>query len=187
MTSKIKPPKLGEVLQPGDAGTVTLIEQRDDRDDGEWGATTVSAGLAFDFDAAIIVDGERRGWLKHTRESILTGQKPEGGEADPLGRRALEAPGRQSENRLFKTGTLADGLYSDDLESDGRTASATCKPPRERTVIVAKERRRGRNIMTTEGAAGAAALEGARLAVEAMLSGRRVIIDRGAVDADEVK
>lgn len=186
MTTRINPPKLGDALQTGD-DAIVLIEQRNDGDDGEWGATTVSAGLALDFNPAIIVDGMRRAWLKHTRESILTGQAVEGGEADPLGRRALEAPGRQSDHRLYKTGALADGLCSDGIESNGQTATATVKPPRSRTVIVAKERRRGRNIMTTEGAAGAAAMEGARLAVEAMRTGRKVIIDPGDVDADEVK
>ena len=74
-------------------------------------------------------------------------------------------------------------MYSGPISSDGQTASATIKPPKERVVIVAKEKARGNNLMSTDGAAGAAVLEGARLAVEAMMTGRKVQIKASAVDA----
>lgn len=190
MSSQIKPPKLGPQLQPGEGGstTVTVIERREDSDNEGWGSSVVSVGLALDFDPAIIVAGMRDAWLAHTRGSILTGKNVEtGGAAKPLKKQAAEAPGRQSDHRLYKTGVLADGLHADPIARSGSSASVTIKPPRERTVIVAKERKRGNDIMTTDGAAGAAVMEGARLAVQAMLSGHKVIVKTGAVEADEVK
>ena len=68
--------------------------------DLEWGVRVVSAGLAVDLDAAILVDRMSAAHLKHTRAAIIAGERPDGGgEQAPLSARALAAPNRQSDNR----------------------------------------------------------------------------------------
>jgi hypothetical protein len=152
----------------------------------EWGARSVSTGLALDLDAAILVDLMTRAHLAHTRQSIIDGVRPDGGgEQRALGPRAAAAPGRQSDNRNYKTGTLADGLRRTPIKSDGQTASSTVLPGLDRQAHVARERARGVVLITGAGAAGEAAIAGAKAGVEAMLTGRHVELEGGEVDAEE--
>ena len=155
---------------------------------GEWGVRQVSAGLALDLDAAILVDAMTRAHLAHTRAALEAGQRPDGGgEQKPLGKRAAADPDRESPHRNYKTGELADNIYRTEIVSDGQTASCRVIPPKARQAHVAKERARGATLPTGDGAAGQAAIAGARAAVAAMLSGRQVIHDDGETTAKESK
>lgn len=188
MTSNIRPPKLGPKIDPDNAPAtaVVVVEPRDDLD-VEFGTRTVTAGLALDMDAAVIVAGMAEGWLLHTRKAVTDGVRPDGGgDQKPLGARAANAPDRLSEHRNYRTGELADGLRATAIESKGQTASCRGLPPLSRQAHVVKERARGVDLITLRGAAGKAAVDGARAAVEAMLTGREVIIDAGEKEAGDV-
>ncbi len=176
----------------GSAGpTVVPVVPTVDTGEGgvEWGVRTVSAGFALDLDAAILVDRMSAALLKHTRESILAGQRPDGGgPQDALGPRALADPNRQSDHRGYNTGTLADEIRRGPIESNGREASCRVLPPVSRNAYVGKERRQGRELLTLRGAAGAAVEAAAREAVAEMLTGREVDKSRDGIvakDADK--
>lgn len=185
MTTRPSPPTLGAPIDPANpppTGVVVVPAVADPS--VEWGTRQVSAGLALDLDAAILVDAMTRAHLLHARNALATGQRPDGGgEQKPLGRRALANPDRESPHRDYATGTLADGLRRTAIKSDGQTATSRVLPPTSRTAHVAKERARGVELLTAAGAAGEAALAGARAAVAAMASGRKVIHDDDEVDA----
>lgn len=153
-----------------------------------WGTRSVTAGFAIDLDAGHIVDGATRAWLQHTRDSLMSGLRPDGGgEQKPLGARASANPDRESPHRAYHTGELADGLRRTEIKSDGATASATCFPPTSRTAYVGREQRRGVVLLTGAGAAGEAAMAGARQAAELMTSGRSIVSDSGEVKAKDAE
>ena len=154
----------------------------------EWGGRTIAAGFSVDLDAATIVDRMSEALLRHLRESLLTGERPDGaGEQAPLSARAAAIPGRQSQFRGYRTGVLADELHRSAIKSDGRTASCTVAPPPSRNAYLAGERRRGRELLTLRGAAGAAVAAAARAAVAEMVSGDEVAKNRGEVAAKDVE
>lgn len=154
--------------------------------DLEWGVRVVSAGLAVDLDAAILVDRMSQAHLAHTRAAILEGQRPDGGgEQAPLSARALAAPDRQSDHRAYKSGELADGLRRTAIESNGREASCRVLPPVSRNAYVGRERKLGRELLTVRGAAGAAVEAAAREAAAEMMSGHEVSKSRGEVAAKD--
>lgn len=174
----------------GSAGptVVPVIPSVADTGDVEWGTRVVSAGFAVDLDATILVDRMSAAHLRHTREAILTGQRPDGGgEQTPLSARALAAPDRQSDNRGYRSGELADGLRRTAIESNGREASCKVSPPPSRNAYVGKERKQGRELLTLRGAAGAAVEAAAREAVAEMVSGDEVAKNRGEVAAKDVE
>lgn len=187
MATRTRKPKLGPPIDPNSPPpTAVVVVPESNGLDVEWGTKTVTAGVAFDFDPAIMVAGMRDAWLSHVRTCLLEGTRPDGGgETKPLGARAALEPNRISEFRNVASGTLADGLRSLPLESNGQTASVRCLPPQSRQAHCVKERARGVDIMTTRGAAGAAAIAGAKAAVEAMMTGREVIHDDGEVTSKE--
>ncbi len=185
MTTRPSPPPTGEPIDPANVPpTGVVVVPAVAEPSVEWGTRQVSAGLALDLDAAILVDAMTRGHLAHTRAALMSGQRPDGGGPQkPLGRRALADPDRASGNRDYKTGELADGIYRTAIESDGQTARARVMPPKSRQAHVAKERSRGVELLTAAGAAGEAAVAGARAAVAAMATGRVVHHDDDEVDA----
>ncbi len=152
--------------------TSVVVVPTMDSGDVEWGVRTVSAGFAVELDAAVIVDRMSEAWLKHTRAAILSGQRPDGGgPQDELSARALSAPDRQSDNRGYRSGELADGLRRTAIESDGRTASCRVAPPVSRNAYVARERKNGRELLTLRGAAGAVVEAAAREVVAEIVTG----------------
>ena len=154
----------------------------------EWGGRTIAAGFSIDLDPTILVDRMSEALLRHLRESLLTGERPDGGgEQDALSPRAAAIPGRQSQHRGYRTGVLADELHRSAIKSDGRTASCTVAPPPSRNAYVAGERRRGRELLTLKGAAGEAVAAAARAAVAEMISGEPVEKDRGDMTAKNAK
>lgn len=170
----------------GPPTSVVVVPALDTAGDVEWGTRVVSAGFAVDLDAGAIVDRMSEAWLKHTRGAILAGQRPDGGgPQDELSARALSAPDRQSDNRGYRSGELADGLRRSVIESDGRTASCRVAPPVSRNAYVARERKNGRLLVTLKGAAGAAVEAAAREAVAEMMSGTEVSKSRGEVAAKD--
>lgn len=174
----------------GSAGptVVPVIPTVADTGDVEWGTRCVSAGFAIDLDAGILVDRMSAALLQHTREAILEGQRPDGGgEQTALSARALAAPDRQSDNRGYRTGELADGLRRTAIESNGREASCRVLPPVSRNAYVARERKLGRELLTIRGAAGAVVEAAAREAVAEMVSGDEVAKNRGEVAAKDVE
>lgn len=180
-------PKLGAPLPAdGSAPTATVVVPASDGPEEEWGCRVVTTGLALDLDAAIVVDAMTRAHLIHTRESILEGERPDGGGPQkPLHARALADPDRQSHHRGYRTGELADHLRRTPIAGDASAASSTVLPPTSRTVYVATERDRGVNLLTGDGAAGEAAIAGARAAIAAIATGREVIHDDGEVEAKD--
>lgn len=185
MTREPSPPPTGEPLTPDNAPeSAVVVVPPASEVAAEWGVRSVSAGLALDLDAAILVDAMTRAHLRHTRQAIIDGVRPDGGGPQrPLGKRATADPDRESPHRDFKTGELADGLRRTAIVSDGQTASSRVLPPTSRTAHVAKERARGVELLTAAGAAGEAALAGARAAVAAMATGRVVHHDDDEVAA----
>lgn len=184
--------KLGDDLPADGSGPPTVIPIVEPAADpvpaSGWGHRRVTAGFAVDLDAAHLVDAMTRAHLVHTRDAIMAGQRPDGGGLQkPLGKRASGDPDRQSPHRGFKEGVLADGLRRTEIKSDGKTASTTVYPPKERTAYVAKEQKRGVVFITGSGAAGEAALAGAREAAAAMGSGRRIVSDDGEVAAKDAE
>lgn len=185
MTREPSPPPTGEPIAPASPPpTGVVVVPAVAEPSVEWGTRQVSAGLALDLDAAILVDAMTRRHLTHTRAALMSGQRPDGGGPQkPLGKRATANPDRESPHRDFASGTLADGLRRTAIKSDGQTATSRVLPPTSRTAHVAKERARGVELLTAAGAAGEAALAGARAAVAAMTSGRKVIHDDDETDA----
>lgn len=173
----------------GPPTVVPIVEPANDPSPASgWGMRRVTAGFAVDIDAGHIVDAMTRAWLKHTRDALMTGQRPDGGgEQKPLSDRALADPDRESTFRGFNSGELADGLRRTEIKSNGQTASATVYPPTSRTAYVAKEQRRGVVLITGAGAAGEAAMAGARQAAELMTSGRKIESSRGEVVAEDAE
>jgi len=154
--------------------------------DLEWGVRVVSAGLAVDLDAAILVDRMSSAHLRHTRAAILAGERPDGGgPQDPLKPRTLAAGERQSDHRGYKSGLLADELFRTAVESTGQEASCRILPPRSRHTYIGRERKLGRELLTTRGAAGAAVEAAAREAAAEMMSGNEVAKNRGSTTAED--
>lgn len=150
------------------------------------GCRMVSSAWVIDLDPAKLVDAATDAWLVHTRAAIIAGQRPDGGGPQkPLSARALANPDRESPNRGFKTGELADGLRRTAITSNGSTASAVCYPPVSRNAYVGKEAKRGVNLVTGAGAAGAAMLAAAREVGFAMARGEQIPIDRGEHGPEE--
>lgn len=182
------PRDLGPVPADGSGPptSIVIVPAVDEAPAGEWGTRTVSAGLAVNLDAAILVDAGTRALLQHLRESILTGQRPDGGGPQkPLSARALADPDRESPHRAYNTGELADGIFRTAIASNGSSATSTVKPPRSRSVYVAAESGRGISLITGAGAAGKAAVDAARAAGVLMGKGREVEVDRGGLEAPE--
>lgn len=176
-------PKLG----PGEGTTVIPPSSETSTEDG-WGTNTVSAGLSLDLDAAILVDHMTRALLTHHREALLAGQRPDGrGPQKPLSQRALDAPGRQSDHRGYRTGVLADGLRRTKIEGDRQNATSRIVPPPNRNVYVATELKNGVSILTLAGKAGEVAREAAGEAVAEITTGRRIRKSKGEVEAEEAK
>ena len=183
-TTKRKLPADGS----GPTTSTVVVPAVDTDGDFEWGTRVMSAGFAVDLDAGILVDRMSQALLAHTRTAILEGQRPDGGgEQAPLSARALAAPDRQSDNRGYRSGELADGLRRTAIESNGREASCKVSPPPSRNAYVGKERKNGRELLTLRGAAGEAVAAAARAAVAEMLSGDPVPKDRGEVAAKDVE
>lgn len=156
--------------------------------DLEWGVCVVSAGLAVDLDAGILVDRMSAAHLKHTRAAILAGERPDGGgPQDPLKPRTLAAGERQSDHRGYKSGLLADELFRTPIESTGQEASCRILPPQSRRPYVGKERKNGRELITIRGAAGAAVEAAAREAAADMTSGNTVAKNSGDLAAKDAE
>lgn len=173
-------------LKPGEGTNTVIPPSTDEGDEDGWGVNTVSAGLELDVDAGAIVDRVRRRLLEHHRESLLTGQRPDGkGPMKPLSQQALNAPNRQSDHRGYRTGVLADGLRATKIEGDRREASCKIQPPTNRNVYVANELKNGVSILTLAGKAGEVAREAAGEAVAEITTGRRLKKNKGEVDAKE--
>ena len=171
-------PKREPVVDTVDVGAVDL----------EWGTRVVTAGLAVDLDAGILVERMADAHLRHTRAAILAGERPDGGgPQDPLRARTLADPDRQSPHRGYKTGTLADEIYRTPIESTGNEASCRILPPRARFAYVGKERKLGRELLTVRGAAGEAAAKAAREAAVEMMTGNVIAKNGGETAAKEVK
>jgi hypothetical protein len=175
----------------GTAGP-TVIPVADATDTGapslDWGTRVITAGLAIDLDAAILVEAMADAHLRHTRDSILAGERPDGGgPQDPLRARTLADPDRQSPHRGYKTGTLADEIYRTPIESTGNEASCRILPPRARFAYVGKERKLGRELITVRGAAGEAAAKAAREVAVEMMTGSTIAKNGGETAAKEAK
>ena len=173
----------------GPPTSVVVVPAMDGGDDGlEWGSRVVSAGFAVDLDAAILVDAMSAALLKHTRDALMAGLRPDGGGAQaPLSARALSDPDRTSPHRGFNTGTLADELRRSPIESNGQTASCRISPPPSRVAYVNVERSRNREMLTLRGAAGAAVEAAARAAVAEIMTGREISKDRDELVAKDAE
>lgn len=182
-----RPPKTdGKVPADGSGPptAIVILLAVDDPAGLEWGTRRVSVGFAVDLDAAHLVDAMTRAFLTHTRDAIMGGQRPDGGgEQKPLSRQALANPDRESPNRGYASGELADGIYRTPIKSDGPTASCTVNPPASRNAYVGKERRRGVLLLTAAGAAGQVAAEAAQATAKAMAEGSRIVTDPAQVEA----
>lgn len=191
MATKINPPKLGPKLNPDDVDPstgVTLFEPRDDPEDGDGGVRIRTDGLTLDLDPVIIADHVGRAHLLHTRESIMTGQKPDGsGPVKPLKERALNEPNRESDFRGFKSGELADHIKRTPIKVKGDTATFREVPPPSRNAYVGTELKRGYRILTSEGKAGQVAFDAAEEAIAAIMTGRRVERSAAEIEAGKVK
>lgn len=172
----------------GPPTSVVVLPKIDTGGDDEWGARVVSAGFAVDLDAAVIVDVMSQAHLVHTRDAIMSGERPDGGGPQkPLSKRALSDPNRESPNRGFHTGVLADGLRRTAIESNGREASCRVLPPTERNAYVGGEQKRGVELLTLRGAAGVAVQKAAAQAIERMMTGREQQKNRGEVAAKDAE
>lgn len=181
-------PRLGRPIDPSAPGPTdeVVVPPSAGAEPDAWGVRTVSVGMAVDMDPAILVDAMTRAWLGHTRDALMTGQRPDGGGPQKaLHGRALANPDRESPHRGYNTGELADGLHRTAITSDGRTASSRGLPPVTRTVYVATEAARGVVLVTGAGAAGEAAAAAARAAAPAMVSGHEVEHDDREVAAKD--
>ena len=175
----------------GSAGP-TVIPAVDATDTGapslDWGTRVITAGLAIDLDAAILVEAMADAHLRHTRTAILAGERPDGGgPQDPLRARTLADPDRQSPHRGYKTGTLADEIYRTPIETTGNEASCRILPPRARFAYVGKERKLGRELLTVRGAAGEAVAKAAREVAAEMMTGNAIAKNGGETAAKEAK
>ena len=182
-----RPPKTSGKVPADGSGpptAIVVLPAVDDPDGLEWGTRRVSAGFAVDLDAGHLVDAMSRAFLTHTRGAIMEGQRPDGGgEQKPLSRQALADPDRESPNRGFNTGELADGLYRTAIKSDGPTASCTVQPPATRNAYLGKERTRGVLLLTAAGLAGEVSATAARETAKAMAGGLRIETDPATVTA----
>lgn len=191
MARERKPPKTdGKVPADGTGPptAIVILPEVDDPAGLEWGTRRVSAGFAIDLNAAHLVDAMSRAFLAHTREAIMQGQRPDGGgEQKALSRQALANPDRESPNRGFATGELADGIYRTAIKGDGPTASCTVNPPASRNAYVGKERARGVLLLTAAGLAGEVAANAARDTAKAMAEGSRIVTEPASVAAVDVE
>lgn len=170
----------------GSPSVVVLIPESEEGGDVEWGVRTVSAGFAIELDPVALCDAMSRALLDHHREALSTGQRPDGGGPQkPLGRRALADPDRESANRGYNTGLLADELRRTAITSDGLTATCRILPPTVRNAYVAKEAARGVVLLTGAGAAGEAAANAARAVVAVMVEGLTLKATPAAVTAKD--
>lgn len=181
--------KLGGTLRPQDmdpdTGCVLLPTLNDGPSGDEWGCSRVSAGFCLDLNPALLLDAMTRAVLLHTRGSIIEGKRPDNGAAQvELSKRALANPARQSPNRGYSTGLLADHLKRD-MTSDGQTAKARIIGPPARNAFLAQQRARGINLLTLAGKSGDAMREAAEAVVAGMATGREVLSDTGDVDAED--
>jgi hypothetical protein len=172
----------------GPATATVVIPATDTGDDGlEWGSRVVSAGFAIDLDPVILVDAMSAALLKHTRDALMAGQRPDGGGAQaPLSARALSDPDRESPPVDSLVASRRE-LRRSDITSDGRTASCKVSPPPSRNAYIGRERRLGREFLTVRGAAGAAVEAAAREAVGEILTGNAIDKDRDELAAKDAE
>ena len=153
----------------------------------DWGTRVITAGLAIDLDAAILVEAMADAHLRHTRTAILAGERPDGGgPQDPLRARTLVFLDRQGTTESYTTGTLADEIYRTPIETTGSEASCRILPPRARIAYVGKERKLGRELLTVRGAAGEAVAKAAREVAVEMMTGNAIAKNGGETAAKEV-
>lgn len=174
-------------IRPGDPDAVVILPQRNDPPPGDNGSRVVCSGLALALRADVLVDGMSRAVLAHTRDAILSGQRPDGGGPQAkLGARAQALPGRLTPHRGARTGHLADSIRRAEITGSTSSASTRIEPPADRVVYVRSEAKLGRELITARGAAGAAAERAASAIVADMADGLGFAEDRGAREADGV-
>ncbi len=179
-------PKTGAPINPDSPPptAVVLIPRRSDSATKS-GVQITTVGLAIDFDPGYIVDAMSRGHMIHTREAIISGERPDGqGDQRGLGPRAATVE-RISDVRNVRTGELVDGIRRTPIVSDGITASCWVYPPLSRQAHVAREARRGVVLLTGAGAAGKAAQEAGRRSIAEMMKGRELISTTAEVKAND--
>lgn len=184
-----KKPRTGAKLSADnlpDTGVVLLPELNDTLGPDEWGVSRSCAGFAIDLSPDLFVDAQRRAVLLHHRTAWLNGKRPDtGGEQRELGPTAAAVPGRQSPNRGYRTGFLADHVKATPIRSDGRTATCSIVPPPERNAYLAGERKRGINLLTLSGKSREAAEQAAAAVLAAVATGHEVLTSKGEVEGDD--
>jgi hypothetical protein len=174
-------------LRPGDPDAVVILPERNDPPPGENGSRVVCSGLAIALRADVIVNAMSRAVLAHTRDAILSGQRPDGGgQQAKLGARAQALPGRLTPFRGARTGHLADSIRRTEITGSTSSASTRIEPPGDRVVYVRSEAKLGRELITARGAAGEAAERAAKAVVADMAEGQGFAEERGAREADGV-
>lgn len=176
-----QPIRAGE--ESADSGVV-LIPQTNEQpaesvDGVKFGTSVVAAGFVVDLRADHIVALMSGVLLAHHHDAIRDGRRPEGGAQRPLSEGRKNDPGRESQNRGYKTGRLAEGLRRTKITGSTASAKARILPPTDRNVFLAEEAKRGVHYLSAEGEAGEAAAAAAHGAVSDLASGRKVNVDRG--------
>lgn len=188
MASRKYEPPVGPPLTEGGEGKIVLIPPTEPEDDGSgWGVQVASAGFIVDMDASKFADAMTRAHLIHTRESILTGKRPDGGgEQRKLGPKAATKPGRQSPYRGFATGVLADGLRRTKIKGTTQRAFSKITGPGNRNVYLAQEKGRGVDFITGQGAARKVMEEAAAEVLKAAAKGREIPSNPEETGGDDV-
>lgn len=180
----------GAALRPGEESAdsgVVLVPQRQDPEpaavDGISVSTRcISASFVLDFNAGVLVDEMAKAFIGHHLEAISNGRHPRGGGQRPLSEGRRNDPGRESKYRGYNSGHLAENLRRGKITGTTAKAKTRILPPTDRNVFLANEEKRGITYLSTEGEAGEAATAAGYAAVELLLLGKKVDVDRGGAD-----
>lgn len=169
-------------------------------------------GWAPEFDAASLVDYLADVVLGHTRDAIMAGQKPEGGDQEPLspkgqqGKRAAEGhrssargftPRRNTFPRKIRrskiqgatvraSGPVQQGKGAPRARNYPTRATVTIKPHSKHRLFVASDAKKGVSYFSTDGEVAKKIDKAIEVWLAAALQGETLIPDNTEKDADEV-
>lgn len=141
------------------AGTI-LVGEQTSKAPARHGKNGLSAtfvsGSNWDFglDAGLLVDALTLSLLSHYRDSIMSGDIPDGsGAQKPLTEKVAKLSGRRGKVRGFNTGRFADNIRRSKITGTTVKAQSRILPPTDRNVFIATEAKRGNSYFSVQGTA----------------------------------
>ena len=144
------------------------------------------APLIVNIDSRALVHAARNAALRVTSDNIAEGKKPDGSAQKPLSKGVAAQPGRAGPVRGYKTGHMADDLFSSPIKGTTAKAEAVIRVPTDRNVFIAQEAKRGIEYIGFGAAVDAAIVQAVDEYLSMMLDGLKVEAEQGEPRAKDL-